>query len=263
MKEGIDYYSHDVESHTHPKFGMLRGQYGWAGEGMFWALNNMIAKTKDCKLDMNTKINQQHVAGTFGMTFAELDKFLDFLEKECDLIINDGGIITTDEVQKVYKRVMTRRKKDKQTYELAQLGDRLKNRPEEETNIPEEETSIPAKEMEVPDEEKKKIRIMKDKLANWYKFNEMNHYTQLAYIHRFLIFIYKKDQLDHFIKQFKAYVEYKNESKEKVHSMKKFLGEENRFMDGAWNSINWEQERDIYRNRFGTPAFAIQPKEAV
>ena len=43
MKNNIEYYRHHAQSDTHPKFKMLRNEYGWAGEGKFWALNNRIA----------------------------------------------------------------------------------------------------------------------------------------------------------------------------------------------------------------------------
>src|SRR4030067_2085558 len=95
MKNNLDYYQHYSNSHQHPKFKMLRVKYGWAGEGRFWALNNMIAEAENCMLDLNKEYNKASIAVDLGLSIDELNEFLQYLLEKCNLIISDAGIITT------------------------------------------------------------------------------------------------------------------------------------------------------------------------
>ncbi len=117
MKNNIDYYQHFATSHEHPKFKLLRSEYGWAGEGMFWALNNEIAKSENCELDISRKFILANLLDLFRMTKEDFEKFLNFLVEECELIIRNGDIITTEIVQENFGKVIEKRKKNKSFYE--------------------------------------------------------------------------------------------------------------------------------------------------
>jgi len=109
MKKNLAFYSHYVNSHNHWKFKLLRSKYGWAGEGKFWALNNMIADSDNCLLNLNRKNIKATVANDLDFNLKELDEFIKFLFEECELIKNLDGNIYTENVREDYTRVMKER----------------------------------------------------------------------------------------------------------------------------------------------------------
>ena len=112
MKNNIDFYQHYANSDQHPKFKMLRVEYGWSGEGKFWALNNRIAQGEDCCLDISKKYNRAGVANDLDFNLKEFDEFINFLLNDCELILECSiGVITTDVVQETFKRVSVSREK--------------------------------------------------------------------------------------------------------------------------------------------------------
>jgi len=112
MKNNIDFYQHYADADQHPKFKMLRVEYGWSGEGKFWALNNRIATSEDCKLDINKKYITATIASDLGFNLTEFKKFIDYILTECELIKEVGpGIITTDIIQENFERVSVNREK--------------------------------------------------------------------------------------------------------------------------------------------------------
>jgi hypothetical protein len=109
MKKNISFYSHYVNAHNHWKFKLLRNKYGWEAEGKFWALNNMIGNSDQCLLNLNKKNIRNSVAADLDFTLDEFDEWINFLEKECELIISLDGQIYTEIVREDYKRVMKER----------------------------------------------------------------------------------------------------------------------------------------------------------
>lgn len=109
MKNNLSYYRHEVDSHNHWKFKVLRKKYKWDGEGKFWALNNMIAKAENCVLDLSLDVRKKAVAVELDFTPAELDEFLVFLKEECSLISFNPGGITTEMVQEIFQEVSSTR----------------------------------------------------------------------------------------------------------------------------------------------------------
>lgn len=110
MKGNIDFYQHFANADQHPKFKMLRVQFGWAGEGKFWALNNRIAQSEDCCLDISKKYNKAAIASDLDFNLDELDKFITFLLEDCELITEcSEGLITTGIVQENFERVRANR----------------------------------------------------------------------------------------------------------------------------------------------------------
>jgi len=117
MKKNLDYYQHDANSHNHPKFKMLRLRYKWEGEGKFWALNNMVAKSESCKLNLNKGYNKAIIASDLDFNMEEFDEFLKYLAKDCKLIKMKGGVITTETTQENYERVHGDRVEARKRYE--------------------------------------------------------------------------------------------------------------------------------------------------
>ena len=116
MKKNIEYYRHFSGADQHPKFEMLRAKYGWSGDGKFWALNNRIALASNCILDLSKKYVKASIANALDFTLDEFDEFVIYLLEECDLIIESGSGITTNEVQENYGKVSLKRMKNKAGY---------------------------------------------------------------------------------------------------------------------------------------------------
>lgn len=120
MKTKLDYYQRYSDAHNHPKFKALRAQYrnldnGWGAEGRFWAINDMIARSEGCKLDVTKLYVKADIADTLGMSFDELDKFLLFLISEkCRLLKEvEPGIYTAEILQENLEIALKERKRAK------------------------------------------------------------------------------------------------------------------------------------------------------
>lgn len=107
MKRNLDFFEHKVDSPSHWKFKMLRSLFekefninGWAGEGMFWALNCEIAKSDDCLLDISEEIKKLSIAADLGISGEEFDRFLTILTDKVKLLKRDkNGRIFNDKTQ--------------------------------------------------------------------------------------------------------------------------------------------------------------------
>lgn len=127
MKNDLPFFSHFNDARNHPKMKALRAQYGVAGYGLFWMLNEMIAAAKDARLDLSKKIYRTATAGELGMNLDEFDSFLAFLsDPEYDLVNYKDGILTTDQTQKDYSLVQGKRERDKTRY-LGNSGSVVEN----------------------------------------------------------------------------------------------------------------------------------------
>lgn len=113
MKNNIDYYRHKVDAHNHWKFKTLRRKYGWAGDGKFWAFNNLIGDSDNCMLDLTEIPKKMAIAAELDFSREELEEFIIYLHKDCLLIKVEGHIITTEMVQEVFDEVDTRRQKQR------------------------------------------------------------------------------------------------------------------------------------------------------
>ena len=117
MKQNIEFYPHYATSDQHAKFKMLRVQFGWEGEGKFWALNNRIALSEGCCLDISKKYNKAALASDLNFTLNKFDEFVNFLKNDCELIKTCGnGAITTDIIQETFGKVMQERDKARERH---------------------------------------------------------------------------------------------------------------------------------------------------
>jgi uncharacterized phage protein (TIGR02220 family) len=111
MKNNIDYYQHYANADQEPQFKMLRVEYGWEGEGKFWALINRIASSENCILDISKKYNKASIASDLNFTISEFEEFIKYLIHECELIQEiKENMITTETVQKNLDKVMENRR---------------------------------------------------------------------------------------------------------------------------------------------------------
>jgi len=146
MKKNIEYYPHKTESHRHPKFKMLRSTFGngvagWAAEGRFWALNNIIASSEDCQLNLTKKRNRGVYADELGMSINEFDEFIEMLKSEDIELIKEvsPGVYITDIVLETYdavsrERQTARSRQSKKEANITDSGEELENSDEELEN---------------------------------------------------------------------------------------------------------------------------------
>lgn len=118
MKKNIEWYPHRKDSHRHPKFKMLRtlygsGNVGWAMEGRFWALNNIIADSEECKIDLSKVRNKAVLAEELNLSLSELDQFIDhLLSSEVELLYEtNDNIYTTKKVKEALELSLEEREK--------------------------------------------------------------------------------------------------------------------------------------------------------
>ena len=116
MKQNLEFYQHFVGADQHPKFKMLRIKYGWAGDGKFWALNNKIAASEQCRIDTSKKYIMATIAADLEFTMPDLLEFIEYLAGDCELIIKENGFITTEIVQENFETVHKKRIKNQEDY---------------------------------------------------------------------------------------------------------------------------------------------------
>lgn len=157
LKNNISYYRHEVHSHNHWKFKVLRKKYGWAGEGKFWALNNIIAASENCYLDISTEAKKISVAVDLDFDLVEFEEFINFLISNCKLIkFVDTDIFTNDIIQETLVMASGKREKQKEW---------IKNKrsiTENELSISENGLSKPTNELSTVDNEQRKEKKRKE-----------------------------------------------------------------------------------------------------
>lgn len=143
MKKNLVYYQHYANSHQNPKFILLRSKYGWAGEGKFWALNNMAADSDLCLLDISKDYKVASYAEVLGFTVEEFKEYVDYLVNECELFHRVGDIHITNEILQenireiMKKREASRKRKEKaenSSHEFSQNSPELNHKEREKEN---------------------------------------------------------------------------------------------------------------------------------
>lgn len=178
MKKNIDYYPHNSSSHNHPKFKMLRSLFasvesGWAAEGRFWALNNIIASSEDCQIDLSKKRNMGVYADELGMSISDFSALIDiFSSEDVELLRRIGDeIYTTDKVQETYSGVLAERERAAEKYEKKKKNDK-KEIPTEKTNFSTEKVELSGENLykrngsEVKEIERNKKKVKESETVN-------------------------------------------------------------------------------------------------
>lgn len=86
-------------------------------------------------------------------------------------------------------------------------------------------------------------------LQEKFGIGEYKNITLFKELHCFCMVLQSKQQIPHFIEQFKAYQTYKAKAQEKTHNFKGFIGTiENSFEDGGWCADNWVHRLNNYKD---------------
>src|SRR6185503_12648378 len=105
MKHNIGYYRHETNAHSHWKFKQLRRKFGWAGEGRFWALNNMIGEAHGCLLNISDQQIKEIEAADLDLNIDEFDELVKFLIESVRLLFITDGHIGTQTTQETLEGV--------------------------------------------------------------------------------------------------------------------------------------------------------------
>jgi hypothetical protein len=114
MKYNLTYYRHEADSHNHWKFKTLRRKFSWEGEGKFWALNNIIADSDYCTLDLSDEVKLFSTAADLDFEVEEFKDFLKYLFEKCKLIRMEGMKITTKITQENLSEVEHKRERQRE-----------------------------------------------------------------------------------------------------------------------------------------------------
>jgi len=95
---------------------MLRVKYGWEGEGKFWALNNLIGDSEECKLDLSRKFIVADILELFQMNREQFDEFINYLVDDCELLDRNGDLISTEIVLENLATTNIKRLKNQESY---------------------------------------------------------------------------------------------------------------------------------------------------
>ena len=116
-----------------------------------------------------------------------------------------------------------------------------------DTHMENENENIIKKEVENKSSVNK--QLIKD-VCDFFNVNEFKNFNTYKALHTFV----NVSNID--AKTFKAYQEYKQKSREKIHGWQSFIGKpENKFADGAWASCDWGAKiKDIPQDKNGIPS---------
>ena len=89
---------------------LLIAEYDYQGYGWFWAINERIGESDECRLDISKRRNLAALANDLKTSPDELEEFVDFLaSSDVELIHKEGGFIWTDQTQEDLDRAMKAR----------------------------------------------------------------------------------------------------------------------------------------------------------
>jgi len=125
VKNNLEFYQHHVNAHNHWKFKALRREYartfknysdpdGWAGEGKFWALNNLIASEEGAMLDTSNEVLMLEISSDLCFSIEEFSAFIDILVNRCKLVRKFDHFLTTKRVQTIFTEVQGYREKERE-----------------------------------------------------------------------------------------------------------------------------------------------------
>lgn len=118
MKDNLPWFKHDNNARNNPKMKALVSQFGAAGYGHFWMLNELISQATNARLDLTKRINRGAVAQDLGMPLPEFEAFLAWIsDPEIDLVIFQDGFLMTEKTQKSYDQVEKARARKKNNYQ--------------------------------------------------------------------------------------------------------------------------------------------------
>jgi hypothetical protein len=144
MKNNLEWYPRRSDAHRHPKFKLLRTLYGGSDKGLayeqrFWSLNDLIADSDGCVLDLTLMRNKAVVAEELLLSLDELDNFINrLLSSDVELLKEvKPGCYTTEIIQESLNQANMERKRKRERKEKG------KSSPEKDESSPEKSKSSP------------------------------------------------------------------------------------------------------------------------
>ncbi len=118
MKNNLPWFTHESDARNNRKLKAIRTKFGFEGVGRFWTLNEIIAQSDNCRLDLKRKLDRNDLSDELRMNPDELDTFLEFLADpdECGIIIYTDGVVWNEHTQEDLEKTMTNREKSRAAY---------------------------------------------------------------------------------------------------------------------------------------------------
>lgn len=115
------YFSHDANARREDKCIALRGVYGWAGYGRFWAIVEILRESQDYRIDITTPFAMAKIADELGLSLDEAKEFVNVLVDDFHLLYTDGQFLWSESLN---RRMEVLDKKRKVRAERAQSAAR-------------------------------------------------------------------------------------------------------------------------------------------
>jgi hypothetical protein len=256
LKDGLDYFSFDVDFFSDDKIELISAEYGLKGE--------MIAIRLLCQIYRNSYYYQwgNDEALLFakrvgnGVTGALVNEVVVGLVKRSFFdkgVFDSFGILTSAGIQKRYIEAAKRRQVVNINPNLCLIdlsifkGVNINNG-NVYINSENDNINSQRKGKEKKGEERKgkeetppfRDEVLENSILNFFGFNEVANHDKLRLVNAFCFSLKNSGRLENFKIQFEAYCELKNDYGGFKHSFKKFLGDqESKFENGAWNEENW------------------------
>lgn len=190
MKDNLSFYSRRTDSHRHPKFKMLRqlyggGDLGWSAEGRFWALNDIIAESGMCRLDISIPRNKADISETLGLGLNDFDRFLDVLLSDDVQLLYEisPGVYSTKKVLERLDAVLVEREKSLNRYHTGKnretSGEKIKTSGENLYKVKESKVQESTVQESKVQENHFFVQSLKDLFKNKTKIKEPNFQTHL------------------------------------------------------------------------------------
>lgn len=144
IKAGMDYFPHDVDARNDIKIKKLRFQYGIEGYGVYFMVLEMIYRSKNYELSLETEEDIMILADECRL---DIDKFTAIIEKCCELGLFDKDlylrekILSSNAVKKRTETVENKRNRNKKYYS-AQKEEVPEENKESFSQVSEAETNL-------------------------------------------------------------------------------------------------------------------------
>jgi hypothetical protein len=239
-RDNVPWFHHPTDSYSSGPFRRLREQFGWTGEGKYWALVSIIGQADNGQLKIMDPLHRRYVFSQLGYEEEEFTEFLKWIVKHDLVMLSPLGILTSNEVNKEIEHRKRRTEKNKIAYSARKPESQnppLVPQPPKEADI-KEVTSMMKSGIAEPFTEG--VQKTSKEICEFFGFSEIKNFRSFADSMMFANVLETTGRLEDFNEQFEAYKAFKAQSNSPVHGFKKFIGTiEEKFEDGAWASENW------------------------
>jgi hypothetical protein len=232
LKTNAEYFPHDSDMRNDPKIKALRRKFSHTGFSVWNMLLETITDADNFEIEWNN-LNIELISGDFDIDPALLTEIIDYC-LSINLITNNNGFIQSKSLINRFSSLLSKRKRQRNIV-IADYNTKSKVK-ESKVNKSKEIYNISCT---CPD-----LNLLNE-IMEYFGFTEIRNPDKQTQIYSFLSVLDFDGKLEYFREQFIAYRQYKESSKEIIHTFPKFIGTiEGRYLDGGWNSRNWTKSNN-------------------